>query len=149
MIKNLSGKDIQEIKELLKQRNNSCFISKTKGYLITYSDEEYDFENIDSMTLVSCEKRFANIEEMVNSLKELNDFDKVIVFINLENELNNFKYFEIKLDEDIKRGFAYIAELSDKIDSIISSDKEFLTIDFDKVQSSLLLIKYKKGVKGI
>ena len=149
MIKNLSGKDIQEIKELLKQRNNSCFISKTKGYLITYSDEEYDFENIDSMTLVSCEKRFANIEEMVNSLKELNDFDKVIVFINLENELNNFKYFEIKSDEDIKRGFAYIAELSDKVDSIISSDKEFLTIDFDKVQSSLLLIKYKKGVKGI
>ena len=61
MIKNLSGKDIQEIKERLKQRNNSCFISKTKGYLITYSDEEYDFENIDSLTLVSCEKRFANI----------------------------------------------------------------------------------------
>ena len=66
------------------------------------------------------------------------------MFVNIEEELENFKYFEPKSKEEIMRGFECITEQLEKFLSMIGEDKEFLVIDIDKVPTSLLLIEYRK-----
>ena len=66
------------------------------------------------------------------------------MFVNIEEELENFKHFEPKSKEEIMRDFECITEQVEKFLSMTGEDKEFLVIDIDKIPTSLLLIEYRK-----
>lgn len=147
MIKDLTFDDIKQIKELLYKRYDSCHISKETGFFIKYVDFDHDFENIGSASLISCDKKINEDSKRATFAKNIDKIkksDKTILFVNIEEELENFKYFEPKSKEEIMRGFECITEQLEKFLSMIGEDKEFLVIDIDKVPTSLLLIEYRK-----